>query len=103
MFMDQYKETAFLQHNRIVINARAYTVEHLAELPNDLKAVVVWEETDNIVYFYGLQCPLSNVYHAKFSVGVIVPCCVEQAYFYHQVVQYCDKSKLVQIMAESRP
>ncbi|KAK2142002.1 hypothetical protein LSH36_1007g01068 [Paralvinella palmiformis] len=67
--MDQYKEKTYLRHNLIVINDRSYTVENLAELPNDLKAVAGCDETDNIVDFYGSQCPLSNFYQAKFTVG----------------------------------
>jgi len=96
--MDQYKEKTYLRHNRIVIN-----VENLAELHNDLKAVVGCDETDNVVYFYGSQCSLSNFYQAKFTVGGIMFSCVEQAYFYHKAVHYCDKSKSAQILAESRP
>ncbi|KAK2151559.1 hypothetical protein LSH36_359g02028 [Paralvinella palmiformis] len=91
--MGQYKEKAHLRHNRIVINDRAYTIEHLAELANDLKAVVGCDEIDNIEYFYGSQCPVSNFYQAKFTVGGIVFSCVEQAYFYHKAGYYCDKSK----------
>ncbi|KAK2139657.1 hypothetical protein LSH36_1661g00037 [Paralvinella palmiformis] len=82
--MDQYKEKANLRLNRIVINDRSYTVDNLAELPNVLKASVGCDETDNIVYFYCSQCPLSNFYQAKFSVGGIVFNCLEQAYFYHK-------------------
>ena len=67
--MEQRKEKAHLRHNRIVINDRAYTVEYLAELPNDLKAVVGCDETDNIAYCYGSQCPLPYFYQAKFTVG----------------------------------
>ncbi|KAK2143808.1 hypothetical protein LSH36_811g01016 [Paralvinella palmiformis] len=101
--VEQYKEKAHLRHNRIVINDRGYTVENLAELPNDLKAVVGCYENGNIVCFYGSQCPLSNFYQAKFTVGGNVFSYVEQAYFYHKAVHYCDKSKSVQILAESRP
>ena len=101
--MEQRKEKAHLRHNRIVINDRSYTVENLAELPNDLKAVVGCDENDNIVYFYGSQCPLSNFYQAKFTVGGNVFSCVEQPYFYHKAVHYCDKSKSPQLLAESRP
>jgi len=101
--MDQHKEKSYLRHNRIVINDRSYTVENLAELPNDLKAVVGCDEADNVMYFYGSQCPLSNFYQAKFIVGGIAFSYVEQAYLCHKAVHYCDKSKSAQILPESRP
>ncbi|KAK2147199.1 hypothetical protein LSH36_564g01092 [Paralvinella palmiformis] len=93
--MEQCKEKAHLRHNRIVINDRAYTVEYLAELPNDLKTVVGCYENDNIVYFYGSQCPLSNFYQAKFTVGGNVFSCVEQTYFYHKAVHYSMSAQIV--------
>jgi ribA/ribD-fused uncharacterized protein len=101
--MDQYREKAYLRHNRIVINDTSYTVDNLAELPDDLKVVVGCDEMDNTVYFYGLQCPLSNFYQAKFTVDGIKFSCVEQAYFYRKAVHYGNSDTSAQILAETRP
>ncbi|KAK2152232.1 hypothetical protein LSH36_334g00007 [Paralvinella palmiformis] len=92
-----------LIYDTIVLSSMTYTVENLAELPNDLKAVVGCDEADNVMYVYGSQCPLSNFYQAKFIVSGIVFSYVEQAYLCYKAVHYCDKSKSAQILPESRP
>jgi len=56
-----------------------------------------------ILYILWFKCPQSNFYQAKFTSGGIVFSGVEQAYFYHKAVHYCDKSKSAQILAESCP
>ena len=67
--IDNYKKQIRLEKDKIVIKGKDYDMSNIHNLPDDLNAFKVASKEDGrIVGYFGELNPLSNFFHAKFTL-----------------------------------
>ncbi|KAK2160194.1 hypothetical protein LSH36_138g06004 [Paralvinella palmiformis] len=98
-----YKDNAYLKHDRLVVKDKRYSLETLSALPPEVQISVGCSESNDVLYFYGIQIPLSNFYPTTFSYEGTTLNCLEQRYFYLKAQHYDETELAFQIPNETRP
>ena len=90
-------------NNQIWIGKERYEKTELHKLPHDLKKAVGTASQDDITAFFGMDCPLSNLYMSPFTVGNQKFTSNEQYYYFCKARHYRNYQALVDIIASDNP
>jgi hypothetical protein len=103
--MPKYQKSTYLNDDRLTINKKVYTVDNMADLPDDLDlALDATQSRDGVTIFFTKHSPLSNHFtEAPFNIGGNVYTSTEQHYFACKAREMGDEGKLGEIMGEHDP
>lgn len=101
---DPSVESAYLKHDKLMIDKRAYSVESLHTLPPALRPQNLAEkENETTLVFWGSESMLSNFYHSPFVIQGIHYNCVEQFLCCAKALISGDEETRQLILKESNP
>ena len=102
--LPQYTGTCKVTPNHeLKIGKLYYDIDNLQALPHDLQKAVGSQTKKDVTLFYGMQCPLSNFYPAKFEIDGIQFSSTEQHYYYCKAKYYSKAKAMTDILAEDDP
>jgi hypothetical protein len=101
----QKLKTSMIQ-DKLIVDGQQYTVDTLDTLPDNLKPInIATKETENEIYFWGSDSPLSNFYttDCSFMHEGKVYNCVEQYYAHEKAKFFNDDVAAKKILTSKNP
>ena len=102
--LDEYRDTTYIRHDKLVIKGVTYTIHNLYTLPKELHPVAVSTiRQGDCIFFWGSNSPFSNHHPAVFVIDGVRYNCMEQYYMHKIALTAKDFTKANAIMAASDP
>ena len=102
--MEEYKDTTYIRHDKLVIKGETYNVTNIHNLPSQLNPISVSTlRQGDCIFFWGVNSPFSNHHPAVFVIDGVRYSCAEQYYMYQMAMAAKDGKKAQSIMATDDP